>query len=108
MRDAAESPGPLVRLYRWLRRNFGHVYLKDTSVLGNGCQYLFRAKRGRVAFVWHIADGSEIPFVCRLAENGEVQNVHNEAMSGYGKQYGGWRWSYGRFPAGSVKRGGAW
>lgn len=98
----------MTKLRHWWQRNFGHVYLKDMSVLGDGYQYLCRAKRGRVAFVWHIADGIEIPFVCRLAENGEVQNVHNEVMSGYGEQYVGWRWSYEPFQPGEADKGGAW
>ena len=97
----------LTKLRHWWQRNFGHVYLKDTSVLGNGCQYLFRAKWGKVAMVWD-GFGYTIPFICRLAENGEVQNVYNKTMSGYGKQYGGWRWSYEPFKPGEAYKGGAW
>lgn len=98
----------LIKLRHWWQRNYGHVYLKDTSVLGNGIQYLFRARRGKVAFVWHIITGENIAFICRLSPNGEVNNIHSEAMSGYGKQYGGWRWSYEPFQPGEADKGGAW
>lgn len=95
-------------LKHWWQRNFGYVYLKDESVLGDGRQYRFRTKRGRVAFVWRIIDGTKIPFFCRLAENGKVQNEHNEVMDGYGQQYGGWRWSYDEFQPGAYHKGGYW
>lgn len=96
------------RLRHWWQRNFGYVYLKDMNVLGDGRQYLFRARHGRVALVWRIITGDYIEFICRLAKNGEVQNAHDSSMRGYGKQYGGWVWQYEPFQPGRAIKGGAW
>ena len=89
------------------QRNFGRVYLKDKSCLGDGLQYIFRCRFKKVAMVWNnpYSNGS---FICKLGSDGKILNVHDRAMSGYGKQYGGWIWSYDPLQPGKAERGGAW
>ena len=94
-------------LLKFLKRNFGHVYLQD------GCDpgklYRFRARFGRVAFVWSTAYGDS-PFVCRLEENGEVV-IDGRQYPGYGRQWGKWTWRYFYpmgFPLENLIVGGFW
>ena len=92
---------------KFLKRNFGHVYLQ------NGCDpeklYRFRARFGRVAFVWSTSFGDS-PFVCRLEENGEVV-IDGKQYPGYNQQWGEWTWRYFYpmgFPLENLIVGGFW
>lgn len=93
----------LTKLRRWWQRNFGCVYLSRDGI----GWYKFRSRFGRVAFVWNTLLG-EIPFLCELDEETYlVLNRHDETMSGYGRPYGTWQWSY--TPYGPViGKGGFW
>lgn len=95
------------KLIKWWRRNFGHVYLQ------NGLEpeklYRFRARFGRVAFVWSTFLG-DIPFVCRLEENGKVI-IDGREYAGYNQQWGSWTWRYFYpmgFPLEKLIIGGYW
>lgn len=81
----------VTNLRHWWQRNFGYVYLTEDTDAGSW--YRFKAKKGKVAFVWNTLRGA-IPFVCGLSADGKVINCHDKKMSGYGKQYGKWCWTY--------------
>lgn len=89
----------LASIRRWWQYNFGHVFL--TSPSHPGTCWRFRARRGRVALVW-----CSTPFVCVLRGDGAVVNSDNPTMSGYGKQYGDYTWSFE--PTGAYSDGGFW
>lgn len=94
-------------ILRFLKRNFGHVYLRDEYRPDVLCR--FRAKRGRVALLWYTPLGV-IPFKCRLGKNGELIN-DCKGTRGYGKPYSGWSWMYFvpmGFPLENIRNGGAW
>ena len=94
----------ILNFLKWYKRNFGYVYLRNAAQ--PDVLWRFRARHGRVAFEW--CGG---PFYCRLADNGDVVNVHDKSMSGYGKPYPGWTWQYFYkvgFPLENIRTGGHW
>lgn len=93
----------MMSFIKFLKRNFGHVYLHDA--FNPGMLFRVRARRGKVALIW-VGD----PFVCRLAKNGELV-IDEKHLCGYGKPYHGWTWRYFvpmGFPLENIKDGGAW
>lgn len=93
--------GLRTRLTHWWQRNFGCVYLTETKWNGERQCFRFKARFGRIAFVWWAC-----PFVCLLANNGDVINLQ-QWMRGFGMPFPGWRWSYEPTTV-NVRNGGAW
>ena len=94
-------------ILKWLKRNFGHVYVKSDT--NPDILFRFRARRGRIALIWSTWAGI-IPFICRLSPDGKVL-IDDKRLAGYGKQYGQWTWQYFYpvgFPLENIKPGGFW
>ena len=86
----------------WYQRNFGHVYLTQTKWNGQTVCWRFRARFGRIALCWWAT-----PFVCRLSPNGDIINITDKCMRGYGNPFPGWKWSYEPTTENAMN-GGAW